>query len=560
MRPWRELRIEAIREYCGRFYYEDDGKRRPLNLVNRGINIILPHLATHRPRELVTAKRTRLRGEADMLGMVLTELDKEMGRVHLSRMAVFEALVGPAAIVRVGLRAGPESVILDGQHWDLGEPGARITDLDDYGIDPAARSLEEAAWEYERYRLPRSVALESGVFAGHEDIIRNMRGLRDGVPGDQAEAERLTSGDNNDRHDLGDAVEFLDVAIRGEDGAVVFVTLPADEGYEGEYLREDEWLGWERGPFLRLEFFPIAAQPMGVPWVAHSREQSESMNKVFGKIARQVEQTKRLLVASRQTSADDIETLRQARDGDTVFVDGTPSELVQAVELGGVAKELLGLVGLLQEWANTQSGNLDILGGTGSDAKTATEFSSLRASANVIVEDMARTHEMFQGELSASLAWHLIHDPLILKTTTKRLPGGHLVDVTYSAEAREGAWSDFEFKIEHQSMGRQDPNARARRLVEIMNLAMQSAAVTMQTGGAWNTEAFLRIIGREFQLDEIDELWLAGNLEAVQMQAATGPAMGTPMGPGRVRVQAPAKRGTTGANALQGAMVAGGVA
>src|SRR5690606_19227773 len=106
-------RTEAIQEYGGRFWYEDDRKQRPLNLVQRGVKVLVAHLSARNPRFEVTTERLQFRAQARKFSKQLEQRADKAGRVKFSRLCLLEAFFGGKAVVRIGQRSTADVVRVD---------------------------------------------------------------------------------------------------------------------------------------------------------------------------------------------------------------------------------------------------------------------------------------------------------------------------------------------------------------------------------------------------------------------------------------------------------------
>lgn len=530
----RERRRESYQEYVGRYGYEDDGVRRPVNLIAKAVNTFVPYLAGRSPLHKVTSDSLMFRGDALKTSLALDVLSRKLNRVRISRLALLDAFLSPMAIVRCGTRAGEEIYTARGKTINVGQPYIMRVDWDDWIFDPAARCRDEAVFEGHYYRIPRAEALDSGIFRGKEDIIESIPSIGDGRCGfrrqerheDLSRQSPTETGD----FDLVDTIELMDLVFY-DDYQPVKVTLPANEDCCDDFLRVVELDAPDRGPYYSLEFYPIPNQPFGVPPVAFWRENAEHFSSLLNKAVDEIIKAKKIIFA-RRSAEDEAETARDAEDSEVVIVDDPSAIATQ--ELGGVVRDLVPIVGQFQAWFDYVAHNPSLLAGDQGETDKVGIYEGQQAGAMTIVNDYMRQHEEFEAEISRDLGWRLMKDPFIVLPLTRRIPGGEFVEITFSADQLSADFEDLVFKLKPRSMLLQDQNLRARRLIELMQGCVQAAEAEMVTQGRFNASKAMEILGNEFDIDELDELMrdpivAAKMAELYAVAQPTGP--GTPSGP-----------------------------
>jgi len=562
--PLVERRREALREYAGRFYYEDDGEQRPLNLVTRAIDVLVAYLAAKTGEYEATSRRPALRGEAMLLGMAMTRLAHEINWVETSRLCLLDGLLGPKGIVRLGIRVTDEIVTLQGREYNRGQPYARRVSLEDWIFDPAARCREEAAFEGDRYRVPREALLESGLF--RNDVVERIPAYESAEHREHDAAPEMSSNIGfHQRYELAESVELMDVFYH-EQGRVIKATLPADRVSADDYLRINVWNGPERGAYEWMEFFPIPDQPHGLPFIAKIREQSDLANAILRKVAQQAEETKRLLVYQLAQGTEDVNVILDAPNGAAVGIHGDPHD-AQVYEFGGVSPDLVAMGNMVMAWNNMQAGNPDLLQGLSrSRSGTATEYQGQRENAQSIIEDMAFVHDRFQDRVAEHLAWHLLTDPFIRMPIPYRLPGAEQIELAFDPLRMEGDHQQFSYRLQPMSMRGLPPEVKAARMLDLIGLGMHALELEMASGGAWSTEATLRLAGRALGLEEeLDQLVRSPELamrtafreQHLPAQASIGRPLRHVSGEGRGEGRGRGLRPTTAAGVRQSARTIG---
>ncbi len=522
---------DNTRELTGRWYYEDDGIRRPLNILARNALTLGAHLCHRNGVHEATPKSVVFKAQADLRALLLDTTSDELERIKITRLQFLRAFLGPMAVTKIGARVGADLVKINGRLYDRGMPYIQEIDFTDHLADHEARCRDELKWEGHRYRVPRQVAADCGIF--NPDIIMALPSTSEDT-GDNRVATRpdmISKRQGTAGQEAVEMVELIDLCFY-DDAEPLILTMPAARGYATDFMRVEPWQGPRRGPYEWLEFHPMPNQLYGMSLAAFMREQHEITNELFGKMVDQILRSKRLLIGPR-TSSDDLDTARDAEDGDVLEFDDPQS--VKNVDMGGITPDFEPFANMLLQWTNMQYVNVEVAAGSEGGTDKATIYQGMSANVNVVIDDLQNTLEEYETRVSRSLDWRLQQDPLLHKTMIRRLPGQEFIDVVYDALSREDDKSEMEIKIRYGSMLRQDPQVKASNLLQLIQIAMQSAQVSMQTQGYWSTQGCLRLAGQYLGFDELDQLVNDPALEQMVQQtisAAVGqpPQQGVPSG------------------------------
>lgn len=505
--PIRHLRLAAFREMWGRYYYRDDGVARHLNLIRRAMDTIIPALATSDPEHFVETDDVNLRGEALVEKAYLDHISRDIDRSTISRKILQDAFLGPRGVVRCGLKVGPD-IIRDSNQLDLhpGRASLQYIDFDDFVCDPRGAGPGHWRWQGHYFTVGRDILLDSGIYPNH--IVERLPAVQDSVRAHQQQRvqdEASGSTQRWEKYSLFDEVEILTIALYDDQGCRYIVDLPADHGYDSEeFLRVDEWNGLDRGPYEHLEFCPINGQPHGMPPVSAWRELGDAFHVLVDKWIEQVKRTKRLIAAAKNTSEDDLDTIRESEDGEVILLDDLSN--VDTLEYGGQSQDLVPAIHTLYSFFNTAANNPDILSGAGSQTDKVGIFQGLQAGAIQILDDHKSRHMAFEERLSEHLLFYARNDPLMDKGLTYRLPGGEYMNVRYRPEQRRGDWGQTRFRIVQHSMGPRNPELKARRMVEFMQSLLMAAEVSMQTGGMIDVSGYARLGGEALGIRELQHI------------------------------------------------------
>lgn len=513
LRLWRELyrphmdqRKKALDELVGSCYGGVTGdlrnKKRPVNLLAFTVQTLIPLLAHKNPEHEVTPAHSILQGESAALKLQLDQLAEEVRYVKTSRINLLEAIISPFSMTKVGIRAGGDTVKVRGRQYDMGKPYVQHILPGDYFRDPFACSLDEVMWEGHKYRVPKQIAIESGLF--NPKLIERVPTIRQSGDTFDEMRMRLENPDigDDDRTELIDMIELVDVAFYDED-ITILATLAAADGHDTDFLRIDQYQGPEMGPYECLEFFPLPGTTIGLAPAAMLMEQHDAIVEVSQKLVKQIRRARSILAGNR-AAEEDLKTAAASDDGEIAEFDDAAS--VREFKLGGAIPEIVEGFGILRQIGEQAAGTPSMLAGASADTESATEYEGRMGQASSRVQDMGALMHDFNQRISKHLAFYLTTDPLIRKGGTMRIPGGEWLTVTYDAATRKGSFPDFTYKIIQRSTGMLDPSVQSRRLMEGLNVILSAAQVAAVTGGLVDLGAVSRVVSRTPGSEGLEEV------------------------------------------------------
>jgi len=511
--PYRRNRLMFLRQYAGPYYVSRRGGpaaggAEPLNMIYSVVSVVLPHLVATNPRAMIRTPRAALRRRAEVFALAWNHLAEEIDLSRSLRTVVADALFG-VGIMKTGLAPGATVEGVEGfggYLHDNGQPFADPVDVDDYVIDPQARAREQAAFEGNRYRLPRRYVLESDLF-DRSLAERLPAGGQEPVVGSPQRAEELSPG----RPGPGNPAEYLELLDLWLPNENVVVTIPADADGPQGFLREAAWEGPERGPYEMLGFHWVPNNVLPVPPVGLIFDLHVMVNKVARKLARQADRQKDLILFDERT-AEEAEKIRDALDGQMVGVQNV--DRYKQVGFGGAGEEGYRHLAFLFEQFSRIGGNTDLLGGLAPQSETLGQDEMLYAGASVRVEDMRSQVYRFTKHVGGKLAWYLWYDPLIDLPLIKPAPGGGQEQVTFSWRDREGDFLDYNFDIEPHSMSPDTPARKYRRVIDwIQRVILPTAGIAAAQGLKLDVSRLARITGRMLNIEEAPDLFVQDSRE-----------------------------------------------
>lgn len=535
---FRKARYLFMNEYVGAFYDKaDPGQASPVNLIFKAVSILVPHLVAKNPEHDVQAKYALYADYAEMLGLSLDQLAKDIKLKQTYRLAIIDAIFG-MGIIKTGLAVSNQTLATeDGLGTNLTQPYADRVDLDDFTFDPDCRDFREATFLGNRVRVPRWWMLDSGLF--DPAVVEKLPSVGD-VQRRGKEAlslsrgrKRTGAGESTKHDSLVDYVDLVEVYLPDEQ---IIVTVPFGEHNPGDdYLRVVEYEGPDSGPYHFLGFhwapnnpFPVA--PCGIWYDLH-----QMANDHAAKANRQANRAKEVLVYGRQ-AADDAQEIVDADDGDSVAVDNP--DQVKSVQFGGAMDDVYRHLSWIDmKFAESGPGDFNQLGGEHSEAGTATEASLLAAAATIRVGDMKDIIYDFTSEVGTDLAWWIHTDPLIEQPLVKRMPGGESMTLILTPEARHGEFLDYHIQVKWESMDRDNPIMRSQKLTQFVQTVVPTAIQTfvqlhaVGLGHMFNFVKFISINAKLQGIDNFEAVWNDPEFQAMlveqmmrmpQMQGSVG--------------------------------------
>ena len=523
MQTYLKSRNTALSEFVGYYYGEPSNrirKREPFNMIHDAVSAYVPNLVAANPQFRIRSRLTKFRPFAKTLEFAMEHNVREIRLKDTIRKIVFDSMFS-FGIAKIGL-GGSKEEASEGYFHDVGQFFCDRFDPEDYIIDPAAREREEATFEGNRFRMPLKEARE--LFKGTENLKPHYKPY-----GSSGKAEELSRGQAQ-LQELEEYVELYDIWMPREN---VMLTL-AKEGEADKPLREVEWEGPERGPYLMLgyEYVPdnVLPLPPALVWL----DMHIFINELGRKMKRQSERQKSVL-AYEDAAAEDAQRIVSASDSDAIKVNRI--EAIKEIGFGGTTPFQEGFVMWLMQMFSRQAGNVNLLGGLSQEARTATEAMQVQSNATARLRDMQGQLYEVVRDIGESMAWYLFTDPFIQIPVIKRMPSlGLELDVTFSEEAREGDWLDYNIDIVPYSMSQDTPEQYARKLMEWWtSVVLPTLPFAEQQGSVPDVTALDLLMAHEMGIREADQLLRRGPLSS---PGYTGEATmaAAPQGGSRVNV------------------------
>ena len=488
-------------------YYQSDGKRdvsEPINLVFNTVRAFVPNLVMKNPITRITTPYVPHKGYAELLGMGLDSVSRQINLKDELRAWITNALFG-WGIMRTGIKATGEQLNFDDVMVDNGQVYARNVSLSNFGFDPTCTHINRAKMLWDRVTIPRQILLDTDGYAS--DVIAAL-------PSSPSNKTKSTADQTRSSE-----AKFAVTKLQDEVD-VVQVYVPEVESWilmgdpkqkrQGKYINVAEYNGPKEGPYTFLSFSPpVDESPFPVPPVAVWYELARIANRVFNKMVRQFEAQKDIGLYS-PALQDTVSQIEEAITND--WVPTMDPKGIQVVSFGGQNENNERFLSELNTIYNSMAGNPELIQGQsvpGGKGTTATAVQALQGNASINIEDMRDIVYDKTADIQRDIAWHLHTDPFIELPLTKRSTGGEEVQLFLTPEQRMGDFLDFTFKIVARSMTKLDPMVKSKAVVEfctnIIPGAAQTAMIMMQIGQQFNLARYLTQIAFEMGIQDIVE-------------------------------------------------------
>jgi hypothetical protein len=461
---------------------DGEGSSHPINLIDRGLSILIPYLVMSNPQLLITTKKKELRPFAMTTELAFNHLIKEIKFARNSlRPVVRDAMLG-LGIMKTGIMKESE-VDIYGHTHAVGQVYSDPIDVVDYIGDATATCFEGFEFEGNFYRMPIEAAREE--FHKHRDILNPSYRLNGSS--DQYNPEKIAKPEG-EYQSLKEYVQLMDIWVPDER---VILTI---EPHSATILRTIEAETPEGGPYDKLYFKEFPGTAMPIPPVWYWMDLDTTLNIIVNKMRKQAEAQKTVL-AYEGDGAEDAERLAAAPDQKAIKV--TNVDGMKDIKWDGIDPQHYQWISYLEQQYSMQGNNLYTLGGQGTGAATLGQDQLSFANASKSVDDMTEAVYDFTKSISNKMCWFFWSDPLISVPQVKRIDGYGDIEVTFDRAARDGEFWDYEFEVEPYSMQRLSPSVEFNRVLSLLTQwILPSAQIGAQQGASLNVPKVTKYLGK----------------------------------------------------------------
>jgi len=440
-------------------YFRADGKAaksHPINLIERGLAILIPYLVMNNPHILITTKKNQYKPFAETTELAFNHLISEIKFASLSlRPCIRDAMFG-LGIMKTGLMRADQVEIFGHLH-EVGQVYSDPVDMADYIGDPNANSFEGFEFEGNFYRMELEAARET--YPKHVDLLQPSYTLH-GDNNNYGNEKITKKGANEGQFDtLREFVRLADIWIPDEN---IIVTI---EPQSRRIIETTEADSPEGGPYDKLYFSDFPGTSMPIPPVWYWLDMDTAMNSIVNKMRKQAESQKTVL-AYEGSAVDDAERIAGAGDRQAIKVSDVKG--ITNLDWPGIDSEHYNWITYLEQQFSNQANNLNTLGGRNASADTLGQEQMMMQNASRSVDDMTNSVYDFAKSVSKKMVFQFWSDPLISVPQIKRIDGFGDIPVVFDRAARDGEFWDYEFDIEPYSMQRLSPTVEFQRTLSLL--------------------------------------------------------------------------------------------
>lgn len=507
LKSYRQARAMFIKSFVGQYYANEQGLtgQEPINLIFMAIRSLVPNIVMQNPLNGVVTNNLEHKFYAELLGLGLNSLQKDLKMKKILRGWIVDAIFG-MGITDTGLANSERLISHNDIRIDPGQVFTELVSLDDFTFDPTCREFEEAVFMGRRIRVPRQILLDDDT-CDHDLVIQLPSSYSSFQSGNKLSELTQKNMQSQEMQELQQYVDVVKLWIPKADAAII-IPDPYQTTFD-KYIKITDYYGPKDGPYTFLSLTPpVSDNPLPIAPVSIWYDLHQMANRIFKKGMEQADAQKNITFYH-PSAADEMQEALEAKNNDVVASDNP--DAFRQISLGGQNPENEFMIKHLQLWFNYVSGNPDQMAGASAPGQqqarqTATLTQVLQGNASIVTEDYRSIIYDQTAEIGAKQAWYLHTDPLIDLPLIQRKPSGEQIQVRLTPEQRQGDFLEYTFKIVAKSMSCLDPQIRAKRIMEFSTNIIPAAAVTAQTmmqmGIPFNLQRYLTRMAEELEIGE----------------------------------------------------------
>lgn len=494
LQPFRRVRQELIRDYVGSWYTETGARNKTLvNLLNQTARIYTVALAANNPQVMVSTPLTENWPFAKRFEVNINKLISDMNLDKTFRLIVLDAFfcLGCGVVMMRdtdtrfhGLLESEEDVWLD-----PGEPWFNRVSLDDLILDMSAKELSKMRYCGHRYRADfEKVMDEPGYSKKAKKALKPTSRHQQDTEG---AARDVSTGEGWVRDDdLKDMVWLQDIWIAENNSIVTMATDQPDV----TPLLEREWTGSQAGPYKFLSLGPVPDNVIPASPAINLKGMHDLQNRLHRRMEDDSDAHRKINTYA-PSDADAAERLRNAERNSWKQV-SDPRNIGQ-VEVGGIDQRDMALTSLIQDEYDRFAGNLQAMGGLGSQAATVGQEELIHGAVSRNEADMRMAVVSFASESILDLGRLMWEDEsLQIQSSIPVGNSGLEVSSTWTPGNREGEFEDYDFKVEPYSMVFKTPEQKLQELYQTLREIAPLWPMFQASGATMDAEAIIDEIAR----------------------------------------------------------------
>lgn len=522
LEDFRELQLEFVRKYAGKYYSQStDIAEQPVNLIAQYNDIVVRHLVASNPRVMLGISELQ---HKPTVAAMEKHTNKRLAKMHVDEILRdwSQAAIFGIGILKCAL-ADPGEVA-DDYRKTAGEAFLSAIDFDDWVHDTGTKKIHKSAYMGHRICLPLAMLTDSDLY--DQEVVKSLAPIvhpRQNESGDDR-ISTLSYEDDGWDGDYEDYVEIWEIWLRRQ-GLIVTLSLDHEQP-----LRVQPWIGPGCGPFHFLSYCDVPGNAMPLPPIAQLVDLHDLTNELYRKLGAQASRQKSITLVQK-TMAKDGARVIEANDGDVIPVDDPQS--CQEFRFGGPDQVNLAFTIRAMDDFSRQAGNLDVLGGLGPQADTATQEKMLQSNSSAKMRAMQQRTINATRDVLTALEWFYWHDPYQTYKVRREIPGVDGAEITAFITPRDRLvpFEELDIDIDPYSMSDDSPQTRLAALNQVMTqVLIPMSQILMQQGIQIDIEAWLKLIARYQNMPDLFEI-----VKVAQSQFdSLGPSMGeSPTKPGQ---------------------------
>jgi hypothetical protein len=526
LEPYRAIRANLLRVFAGSLFGEANPGQieDAINVIYSAVNVFVPGLTMSPRAEVKPKTQIALRPFANKTAKMLDWLLEENDAENVLELFITDALFA-RAISYTGLGASKAKAggLIEPMGWldDPGMPKWMRVPENNFIEDMSATANDAVDFRGHRFLVALDYAMDSGMY--DRDEVERIWGETQQAAAKRAPSAYSESGQsiapgypagyvgnssgatyaNQDK--FVESVELMTLWLPKQNR---LVTLPADVRMvprDGNFLRDDKYMGYETGPYDKLVFQQMPDSLLGIAPIAQVKILHDSINIVFDKILAQSKAQADIPVV--QPGSEEMGKAFM-NVGDQQVITGDPTSIA-TLRRGGVDEKQWRVLNQCQMIYNNQIGNPNILGGTGDTNPTLGQDEMQRQGAGLPMGYKRRKIRKFVGNGLKKMAYMVWDDTSrfgLERDFTQRVDGKDYT-VSWTPKSREGDWGDYHFAIGAYSADASDPDEQAKRQALWLDKYVIPFADQLQANGKRiDAELVIEEGGRLLSVDYADQV------------------------------------------------------
>lgn len=505
MKRFREERAEAVRKYVG-IHYSDNGsvEKQPINLLANYVSIVGKSLIAQDPRVMLSVMaqehKPMVSAMEDWANLQIQKVEFANTEQRIVHDGLFS--MGMAKICL----ATPAMAAMTGWGLTAGEGSIMPVDIDDFTYDVHARDFSQVSYIGHRYRVPIDVVKDARFYNKSRKKLQPSVDQPYNSQGDEKISMIGRTYYASNDQEFEDFVELWEFYLPRHRRVITMAAdLMGELDYdETEPLMDQPWIGPYCGPYHPLGFGTVPGNPWPLAPIMNLVDLHDATNRLWRKTIRQGERQKELLLVS-GGATEDGNRVQNANDGEIIRCDNP--DKAKPATFGGPNQANFQLAIETEKKFSEKAGNLELLGGTGPQAKTATQDKLLNENAGRAIQDMQQTVIKHTSGVLKALCWYWYHDPRnVMKTnfSVPGLPNISTVRTVTPPDRQRVPFEELKIEVDPYSLTYQTPQSRLQTITQTFtSFIVPMMPLLQQQGIGLDLNALLNKVGKYADMPDL---------------------------------------------------------